>query len=165
MPSSEYVHEAVREKTNRCGKTVWYFCLSRCLLNVCLKTKPWTHRLVTVLNKPVREIRLKRLKRVKRGQLWEVDFELQTHILNAAGHATIIVIPGTTQVYRHSQGDGYPLRISIGKAGLLKEESALLINQIRTVPNGRLKGNKPSAALGRAHLKSIEDALSVLMGW
>ena len=60
---------------------------------------------------------------------------IQTNILNAAGHATTIVIPGATQVHRYSQGDGYPLRISIGKAGLLKEESALLINQILTVPN------------------------------
>ena len=85
------------------------------------------------MNNPVRKIREMRFKR---GQLWEVDFELQayreepgkrgrpalviqTNILDAAGHTTTIVVPGTTQVYRYSQGDGYPLRISIGKAGLL----------------------------------------------
>ena len=68
---------------------------------------------------------LSKAVRVQRGQLWEVDFEPQTHkeepgkrgrpalviqtnILNAAGHATTIVIPGTTQVYRDAQGDGYP---------------------------------------------------------
>jgi len=91
---------------------------------------------VTVLNKAVR---------IQRGQLWEVDFELQTHkeepgkrgrpalmiqtnILNAAGHATTIVIPGTTEVYRDAQGDGYPLRISLGKVGKLKDDTDLLID-------------------------------------
>ena len=130
------------------------------------------HRLVTALSKPIR---------VKRGQLWEVDFESQTHkeepgkrgqpalviqtnILNAAGHATTIVIPGTTQVYRDSQGDGYPLRISIGKAGLLKADTDLLIDQIRTISNRRLMGDKPLAELSRAHMKRVEDALRVLTG-
>lgn len=130
---------------------------------------------MTVLNRAVRAIR------VERGQLWEVDFEPQTHkeepgkrgrpalviqtnILNAAGHATTIVIPGTTQVYRDSQGDGYPLRISLGKVGKLKEETDLLIDQIRTISNRRLMGDKPLADLSRAHMKRVEDALRVLTG-
>ena len=58
--------------------------------------------------------------------------------LNAAGHATTLVISGTTQVYRDAQGDGYPLRISIGKFGLVKEEIDLLVDQIRTISNKRL---------------------------
>lgn len=133
------------------------------------------HRLVTALNKPMRAMR------VERGQLWEVDFEPQTHkeepskrgrpalviqtnILNAAGHATTIVIPGTTQVYRDSQGDGYPLRISLGKIGKLKDDTDLLIDQIRTISNRRLMGDKPLAELSRAHMKRVEDALRVLTG-
>ena len=113
--------------------------------------------------------------------MWEVDFEpqihkeqpgkrgrpalvIQTNILNAAGHATTIVIPGTTQVYRDSKGDGYPLRISIGKAGLLKADTDLLVDQIRTVSNRRLMGDKPLAELGRTHMKRVEDALRVLTG-
>lgn len=119
--------------------------------------------------------------RVQRGQLWEIDFEPQTHkeepgkrgrpalviqtnILNAAGHATTIVIPGTTQVYRDAQGDGYPLRISLGKVGKLKEETDLLIDQIRTISNRRLMGDKPLAELGRTHMKRVEDALRILVG-
>jgi mRNA interferase MazF len=118
---------------------------------------------------------------VQRGQLWEVDFEPQTHkeepgkrgrpalviqtnILNAAGHATTIVIPGTTQVYHDAQGDGYPLRISLGKVGKLKEETDLLIDQIRTISNRRLMGDKPLADLGRVHMKGVEDALRILVG-
>lgn len=127
---------------------------------------------MTVLSKAVQ---------IQRGQLWEVDFEpqtqkeepgkrgrpalvIQTNILNAAGHATIIVIPGTTQVYRDSQGDGYPLRISIGKAGKLKEETDLLIDQIRTISNKRLMGERPLTELSRAHMKRVEDALRLLTG-
>ncbi len=132
-------------------------------------------RRVTVLSKS---------GQVQRGQLWEVDFEPQTHkaelstpgkrgrpalvmqtnILNAAGHATTIVIPGTTQVYRDAQGDGYPLRISLGKIGQMKEETDLLIDQIRTVSNRRLMGDKPIAELSRAHMKRVEDALRILTG-
>ncbi len=124
---------------------------------------------------------LTKATRVQRGELWEVDFEPQTHkeepgkrgrpalviqtnILNAAGHATTIVIPGTTQVYRDAQGDGYPLRISLGKVGKLKEETDLLVDQIRTISNRRLMGDKPLADLGRTHMKRVEDALRILVG-
>lgn len=124
---------------------------------------------------------LTKANRVQRGELWEVDFEPQTHkeepgkrgrpaliiqtnILNAAGHATTIVIPGTTQVYRDAQGDGYPLRISLGKVGKLKEETDLLVDQIRTISNRRLMGDKPLADLGRTHMKRVEDALRILVG-
>lgn len=124
---------------------------------------------------------IKAAKKVKRGQLWEVDFEPQTHkeepgkrgrpalviqtnILNGAGHATTIVIPGTTQVYRDAQGDGYPLRVSVGKLGLQKLETDLLIDQIRTISNQRLMGDKPLAELPRTHMKRVEDALKLLTG-
>ena len=118
---------------------------------------------------------------IKRAQVWEVDFEPQTHkeepgkrgrpaliiqtnILNNAGHATTIVIPGTTNLYRDAQGDGYPLRVSVGKLGTMKQETDLLIDQIRTISNQRLMGDKPLAELPRAHMKRVEDALRMLTG-
>ena len=125
---------------------------------------------------------MKKLKpALKRGQVWEVDFEPETHkeepgkrgrpaliiqtdILNSAGHATTIVIPGTTNVYRDAQGDGYPLRVSVGKLGSLKQETDLLVDQISTVSNQRLLGDKPLAELSRAHMKRVEDALRMLTG-
>ena len=130
---------------------------------------------MTALNKAVRA------QKVERGQLWEVDFEPQTHkeepgkrgrpalviqtnILNAASHSTTIVIPGTTQVYRDAQGDGYPLRISLGKVGKLTDDTDLLIDQIRTISNRRLMGDKPISELSRAHMKRVEEALRVLTG-
>ena len=118
---------------------------------------------------------------IRRAQVWEVDFEPQTHkeepgkrgrpalviqtnILNDAGHATTIVIPGTTNVYRDAQGDGYPLRVSVGKLGTKKQETDLLVDQIRTVSNQRLIGDKPLAELSRTHMKRVEDALRILTG-
>src|SRR3990172_10382160 len=61
------------------------------------------------------------LPNVKRGEIWEIDFEPQTHkhepgkrnrpalllqtnLLNDAGHNTTIVIPGTTDIYRDPHG-------------------------------------------------------------
>lgn len=124
---------------------------------------------------------MQKLIKVTRGQLWEIDFEPQTHkeepgkrgrpaliiqtnILNEVGHATTIVIPGTTQVYRDPQGDGYPLRVSLGKPGQIQEDTDLLIDQIRTISNRRLMGDKPVAVLSRAHMKRVEDALRILTG-
>ena len=118
---------------------------------------------------------------IKRAQVWEVDFEPQTHkeepgkrgrpalviqtnILNSAGHPTTIVVPGTTNVYRDAQGDGYPLRVSVGKLGSMKQETDLLVDQIRTISNQRLMGDKPLAELSRAHMKRVDDALRMLTG-
>lgn len=114
-----------------------------------------------------------------RGQIWEVDFEPQTHkeepgkrgrpaliiqtnILNQASHATTIVIPGTTNVYRDAQGDGYPLRVALGKLGNMKQETDLLVDQIRAISNQRLMGDKPLATLPRVQMKRVEDALKLL---
>jgi len=121
------------------------------------------------------------LHKVKRSQVWEVDFAPQTHreepgkrgrpalviqtnTLNAAGHATTIVIPGTTNTYRDAQGDGYPLRVALGKLGKMKEETDLLVDQIRTISNRRLMGEKPITELPRTHMKRVEEALRILVG-
>jgi len=119
------------------------------------------------------------LPTVKRGELWEVDFEPQTHkeepgkrgrpalvmqsdILNAAGHATTIVIPGTTQVYQDAHGDAFPLRVRIAKFGTLREDTDLLVDQIRTISNRRFMGNAPIAILTPNHLKRVLEALRIL---
>lgn len=121
------------------------------------------------------------LHKLKRGQVWEVDLEPQTHkeepgkrgrpalviqtnVLNAAGHPTTIVIPGTTNTYRDAQGDGYPLRVALGKLGKMKEETDLLIDQIRTISNRRLMGDNPLTELPRTHMKRVEEALRILVG-
>ena len=67
-------------------------------------------------------------------------------------------------MYRDAQGDGYPLRVSVGKLGTMKQETDLLVDQIRTISNQRLMGDKPLAELSRAHMKRVEDALRMLTG-
>ena len=46
----------------------------------------------------------------------------------------------------------------------MKQETDLLTDQIRTVSNQRLMGDKPLAELSRAHMKRVEDALRMLTG-
>lgn len=123
------------------------------------------------------------LSKLKRGQIWEVDFDpqphkeepgkrnrpalvIQTDVLNEAKHSTTIVIPGTTDIYRDEGGDGFPLRIAIGKlnTSLGARETDLLVDQIRTISNKRLMGDKPIADLSRTHMKRVEDALRILLG-
>lgn len=116
---------------------------------------------------------------VKRGEIWEVDFEPQTHkeepgkrrrpalviqtnLLNDAKHQTTIVVPGTTNIYRDAKGDGFPLRVGIGKPGSMAEETDLLIDQIRTISNQRFLGTKPVAIIGANHMKRVMDALGIL---
>ena len=123
------------------------------------------------------------LKRVqfRRGQVWAVNFEpqrhkqepgkrgrpaliIQTDILNGASHATTLVIPGTSQVYRDAQGDGFPLRVALGKLPKANVETDLLVDQLRTIANQRFLGDKPMAELSRAQMKRVEDALRIVMG-
>jgi mRNA interferase MazF len=46
----------------------------------------------------------------------------------------------------------------------MKQETDLLIDQIRTISNQRLMGDKPLAELSRARMKRVEDALRMLTG-
>jgi len=121
------------------------------------------------------------LAKLRRGQVWEVDFEpqsrkeepgkrgrpalvIQTDILNQAGHATTIVIPGTSNVYRDVQGDGFPLRVALGRLPRAKAETDLLVDQVRSISNTRFMGTKPLADLSPAHMKRVEEALRRLTG-
>ena len=94
------------------------------------------------------------------GQLFSQGVQQE---FSSAGHATTIIIPGTSHVYRDAQGDGYPLRVPVGKLGKAKTETDLLIDQIRTIANQRFMGDKPVAELSRAHMKRVEDALKILV--
>jgi len=117
--------------------------------------------------------------KVKRGQIWEVDFEpqahraepgkrrrpalvLQSNILNDSGHKTTIVIPGTTKIYRDKQGDAFPLRIALTKYEGLQEDTDLLIDQVRSIANTRFLGEKPIVTLSSNHMKRVVEALNIL---
>ncbi len=114
-----------------------------------------------------------------RGQVWEVNFEPQTHkeepgkrnrpalviqtdLLNSSGHPTTIVVMGSTQVRRDK--DYFPLRVALVNQAGLAQETDLLIDQIRAVSNRRFMGTQPLATVSLNHLKRVEEALKLLVG-
>lgn len=117
--------------------------------------------------------------KILRGQIWQVNFEPQTHkeepgkrnrpalviqtdLLNTSNHPTTIVVMGTTKVKRDK--DYFPLRVSLISQAGLAEETDLLIDQVRAISNKRFMGDKPVAMLSVNHLKRVEDALKLLTG-
>lgn len=117
------------------------------------------------------------MSKKQRGQIWLVDFEPQTHVaepgkrgrpalilqtdtLNNVGHQTTIVIPCTTQIYRDSHGDGFPLRVSLNVLGT---ETDLLIDQIRAISNNRFLANEPVAILDQNTMKRVVNAIKIIL--
>jgi mRNA interferase MazF len=115
----------------------------------------------------------------KRGQIWEVDLEPQSHkeepgkrkrpalviqtdLLNDSGHPTTIVVVGTSQVRRDK--DYFPLRLALPNQAGLPMETDLLIDQLRAISNRRFMGDQPLALLNPAQLKRVEEALKLLTG-
>ena len=118
------------------------------------------------------------LTNVLRGQVWEVNFEPQTHkeepgkrnrpalviqtdLLNTSGHPTTIVVMGTTNVKRDK--DYFPIRVALINQPGLTQDTDLLIDQIRAISNRRLMGDKPLVMLSVNHLKRVEEALKLLI--
>lgn len=116
---------------------------------------------------------------VRRGEVWAVDFEPQTHrqepgkkerpaliiqtdALNRAGHPTTIVVPGTSQVDALPPGDNFPLRVRIQKTADLKHDTDLLIDQVRAISNARFMFRYCAVTLNL--LKRVEEALRILTG-
>ncbi len=119
------------------------------------------------------------MNQARRGEVWAVDFEPQTHrqepgkkerpalviqtdALNKAGHPTTIVIPGTSQVESTPPGDHFPLRIRIQKTDDLKSDTDLLVDQVRAVANARLMYRY--CTVSPNVLKRAEEALRLLTG-
>jgi mRNA interferase MazF len=113
-----------------------------------------------------------------RGQIWDVDFEPQTHkeepgkrnrpalviqtdILNTGGHPTTIVVMGTTKIRRDK--DYFPLRVALVSQQGLAQETDLLVDQIRAISNRRFIGDRPLTTLSANHLKRVEEALKLLI--
>ena len=118
------------------------------------------------------------LPKLARGQIWKIDLTpqdykeepgkrerpalvFQTDLLNAHGHNTTIIIPGTTDTYQDKDGDGFPLRVPIG--AVTGKPTDLLIDQLRAVSNQRFMGRAPLATLERGHMKRVEDAVRIIL--
>lgn len=121
---------------------------------------------------------------VARGQIWMVDLTpqtfkaepgkrerpclvIQTDILNQLPHATTVIIPGSTQIYRDENGDGFPLKVQGGmiqKPGDKPQETDFMIDQIRAISNERFMGAGPVGNLSRTHLKRVDEAMKIVLG-
>ncbi len=73
-------------------------------------------------------------------------------------YPTVIVIPLTT----HIKGE-YPLRLQISMRDELKEDSELMIDQIRAVDSSRIYPNRV-ATLTEEELQKTEEALKFVTG-
>jgi mRNA interferase MazF len=116
-------------------------------------------------------------KAVRRGEVWAVDFEPQTHrqepgkkerpalviqtadALNKADHPTTIVVPGTVDDAL-PPGHHFPLRVRIQKTADLKHDTNLLIDQIRAISNARFMFRYCTVPPNL--LKKVEEALRLL---
>ncbi len=88
-------------------------------------------------------------------------------MLNAAGYSTTVVIPCTTVTYRDENGDGFPLKVGLGKVqkpGHAPEETDTLVTSIRSVSNKRFYGDQPIGVVPRNVMKRVEDALKIILG-
>ena len=84
---------------------------------------------------------------------------LQSDFLNEVDHPTVTVIPLTTNL-----SPSPPLRFRINKRALLRENSDLILDQVRTIDRRRLVGDA-LARLSNEELFQVEEYLSVLLGF
>lgn len=86
---------------------------------------------------------------------------IQNDLLNNAGHKRTIVIPGTVQVFRDPGKDAFPLRVAVGMVG--GQDTDLLMDQIRTIPNSRFLQATAVATLSGEVMKRVEQALRLIL--
>lgn len=83
----------------------------------------------------------------------------QTDMLNDILHPTTTILPLSTNLI----DEGYPLRFRISKRGKLESTSELLCDQIRTIDNQRLIGEK-LAELGKEEMEAVDKQMKIVLG-
>lgn len=83
---------------------------------------------------------------------------VQAQALLEAGHPSTVVVPLTTNLVT----DAEPLRIRIAATGRLRQDSDLLIDQIRAIDNRRFSDG-PLATLNDALLFRVGQAIRELL--
>lgn len=79
---------------------------------------------------------------------------VQAQALLAAGHPSTLIIPLTTRLV----DDAEPLRIRVPASGTLREDSDLLIDQVRAIDNRRLTEG-PLASLDHGLMARVGEAI------
>jgi mRNA interferase MazF len=84
---------------------------------------------------------------------------IQTDLLNDVGHPSTTVLPLTTRIL----DDAEPLRYRVSARDALKQDSDLMLDQMRTIDNRRFRGESLTH-LDDAELIEIELRLKILLG-
>jgi len=84
---------------------------------------------------------------------------LQTDLLNSIGHPTTIVAPLSTQIITDTQ----PLRFLIQKRDKLRNDSDILLDQIRAVDNRRFTSELLTELTSQERLR-LEEMLKLVLG-
>jgi mRNA interferase MazF len=105
----------------------------------------------------------------QRGEIWLADLNprrgtepgktrpvliVQAQALLDANHPSTLIVPLTTRL----ADDAEPLRLRVPAAGKLKQESDLLLDQLRAIDNQRLVAG-PLARLTSAQIQHVDHAL------
>lgn len=83
---------------------------------------------------------------------------IQCDLLNEVNHPSTTVIPLTTRL----RPGAAPLRLTLTSRENLKEESELMLDQIRTIDNRRLTGEPLATATAEEMLK-VSEYLKILL--
>ena len=83
---------------------------------------------------------------------------MQSQALLDAGHPSTLIVPLTTKLIE----DAEPLRIRVAAHGLLKQDSDLLIDQLRAIDNRRLI-NGPLTHCDEKLMARVYDAICAVL--
>lgn len=112
--------------------------------------------------------------KIKTGEIWLANLNpgkgtepgktrpvliIQDQALLDIEHPSTLIIPLTTNLIDNT----YPLRVRVNAENDLKENSDLLIDQLRAIDNKRLKQG-PLTRLEPNHLQDVYAAVSEVMG-
>lgn len=84
---------------------------------------------------------------------------VQSDLLNDAEHPSTIVLPLTTRLI----DDAAPLRLRVTCRDRLREDSDVMVDQVRTIDNRRFQGDR-LAELSAAELAQLEVYWSIVLG-
>jgi mRNA interferase MazF len=83
----------------------------------------------------------------------------QSDFLNEVNHPTTTILPLSTTTI----DDAYPLRFCVSKRDKLQSDSDILIDQIRTIDNSRIKSDV-IAKLTLTELLEVDEQIQIVLG-
>ena len=114
------------------------------------------------------------MSKTRRGQVWLAGLEprfgaapgktrpvliVQSQVLVDAGYSSTLIVPLTTKLI----DDAAPLRIRVPAGGRLRQDSDLLIAQLRAIDNRRIVRG-PLATLGSSLMGLVDEAILEVLG-